>query len=177
MTDVIRDHREACDGFTAAVGAAAGRWEAPSPCTEWDARGVLEHVIGFHDVLLLRPLEAKPTRPKGDPAGRWSMTVDALFTVLVRPGVVDEPRRNLIGVLTTDVLVHTWDLCRAVGAPVHLDERLCGIGLERALAHRDSFEASSDMFGPPVVVRDDASVEDRLLAFFGRDPAWSSPAS
>jgi uncharacterized protein (TIGR03086 family) len=175
MTDVIQDHRQACDGFTSAIAEATGRWELPSPCTEWDARGVVEHVIGFHDVLLLLPLEAKPTRPKDDPSARWLVTYDALFTVLARPGVVDEARRSLLGVLTTDVLVHTWDLCRAVGAPVHLDERLCGIGLERAIANRVKFE-ESDMFGPRVAVPDEASVEDRLLGFFGRDPAWS-PAS
>jgi len=28
------------------------------------------------------------------------------------------------------------------------------------------------MFGPPVSVPDDAPVQDRLLGFFGRDPAW-----
>ena len=169
---MIEDHRQACDGFTAAVGEATGRWDAPSPCTEWDARGVLEHVIGFHDVLLLRPLEAKPTRPKDDPAARWLVTYDAIFTVLVRPGVMDEARRNLIGVLTTDVLVHTWDLCSAIGTPVRLDVRLCEIGVERAIANRERFE-ESEMFGPPVFVPDDASVQDRLLGFFGRDPAWS----
>src|ERR1700681_1802660 len=103
MTDVIQDHRQACDGFTAAVGSAAGRWDAPSPCTEWDSRGVLEHVIGFHDVLLLRPLEAKPDRPKDDPDARWAVTVDALFSALSRPGVVDAQRGSLLSVLTTDV--------------------------------------------------------------------------
>lgn len=39
--------------------------------TEWDARGVLEHVIGFHEVLLLlRPLGIRADRPKNDVPGR-----------------------------------------------------------------------------------------------------------
>ncbi len=171
LTDVVQDHRHACDGLTDAVHAASGHWDAPSPCTEWDARGVLEHVIGFHDVLLLRPLEAKPTRPKDDPETRWMLTVDALFAALAKPGALDEQRASLLGVLTTDVLVHTWDLSRAIGFDVTLDTRLCQIGLDRALAHRDQFEGSN-MFGPPVPVPDDAPVQDRLLGFFGRDPAW-----
>ena len=175
MTDVIQDHRRASDGFTTAVRSAVGRWDAPSPCTEWDARDVLEHVIGFHDVLLLRPLEAKPDRPKDDPEARWAVTVDALFSALSRPGALNAERESLLGILTTDVLVHTWDLCRAIGVDVTLDSRLCRIGLERAVAHRNEFEAS-DMFGPPVPVADDASIQDRLLGFFGRDPDWSPPS-
>lgn len=172
----MRDHRQACEGFTAAVQAAAGRWDAPSPCTEWDARGVLEHVIGFHDVLLLRPLEAKPTRTKDDPVARWAVTVDALFSALSRPGALDGQRESLLGALTTDVLVHTWDLSKAVGLDGVLDPRLCQIGLDRAMANREQLEAS-DMFGAPVAVPDDAPVQDRLLGLFGRDPAWSPPAS
>ena len=174
MTDVVADHRIACDGFSAALLAAGGRWDAPSPCTEWDARGVAEHVIGFHDVLLLRPLEAKPTRPRDDPVARWAVTVDALFAALARPGVLEAQRTGLIAVLTTDVLVHSWDIGRAVGVDVVLDERLCRIGLDRAVDNRDKFEGS-DMFGAPIPVPDGASVQNRLLGFFGRDPGWTAP--
>jgi uncharacterized protein (TIGR03086 family) len=174
MTGVIQDHREACDGFTNVARQAEGRWTSPSPCTEWDARGVLEHVIGFHDVLLLRPLDAKPERPKDDPVERWTLTVDALFGALTRPEVQDQ-HGSLIGVLTTDVVVHTWDLAKAVGVPVSLDPRLCRIGLERALAHSEQF-VDSEMFGPPFSVPHDAGVQDRLLGFFGRDPGWTPPS-
>ena len=175
MTDLIQDHRQACDGFTSAVQAAKGRWKAPSPCTEWDARGILEHVIGLHDVLVLKPLDAKPDRPKDDPVGRWTLTMETLFSTLARPGLLDQ-KGTLIGVLTTDVVVHTWDLSRAVGFDAMLDERLCRIGLDRAIAHKKQFE-ESDMFGTAVAVAVDASVQDRLLGFFGRDPAWTPPTS
>ena len=175
MSGTVNDHRQACDDFTDVVRQVQGRWSSPSPCSEWDARGVLEHVIGFHDVLILRPYEAKPHRPKDDPLERWTITTDALFDVLVRPGVLDE-KGSLIGVLTTDVLVHTWDLSKAIGQPVTLDARLCTIGLDRAISHKEQFEGS-DMFAPPVHVPEDASVQDRLLGFFGRDPGWTPPSS
>jgi uncharacterized protein (TIGR03086 family) len=174
MIDVVEHHRRACAGFSGVVGAADGRWDAPSPCTDWDARGVLEHVIGFHDVLLLRPLEAKPARPKDDPAGRWAVTVDALFSALASPEALDAQRESLLGVLTTDVLVHTWDLAVAVGVDPVLDPELCEIGLRRAEANRGRL-AASDMFGPPVTVPDDASVQDKLLGIFGRDAGWRPP--
>lgn len=174
MSSVLEDHRRSCDGFTEVVRAASGAWSNPSPCADWDARGVLEHVIGFHDVLLLRPLEAKPARPRDDPEARWSVTVEALFEALARPGALTPERSSLLGYLTTDVVVHTWDLAAAIGAAVTLDERLCQLGLDRALANRAQFEAS-DMFADPVPVPEDASVQDRLLGLFGRDPGWKPP--
>jgi hypothetical protein len=95
VTDVLKDHRAACDGFREAVRSSAGRWHAPSPCTEWDARAIIEHVIGFHVVLLLRPPDAKPKRPREDPEARWEATVDALFPALSHPGVLDAQRQHL----------------------------------------------------------------------------------
>jgi Mycothiol maleylpyruvate isomerase N-terminal domain len=71
-------HLAVCRRFGESVRAANGRWERPSPCDAWDARGVLEHVIGFHDVLLLRPLGLKPNRPRDDPQRRWELTYDQL---------------------------------------------------------------------------------------------------
>lgn len=171
MTDTVEDHRRACDAFGVAVGLADGRWGAPSPCTEWDARGVLEHVIGFHDVLILRPLGAKPERPKDDPQTRWAVTAQALSVALARPGVMDERRASLLGALTTDVLVHTWDLSVAIGVDVELDPELCRIGLERALAHQKQLEESG-LYALPIDLIEGAGLQDRLLAVFGRDPSW-----
>jgi uncharacterized protein (TIGR03086 family) len=173
---LIEDHRRACDGFTAVVHAAEGHWAAPSPCIGWDARAVLEHVIGFHDVLLLRPLEAKPDRPKDDAPARWSVTVDALFEVLGRSGVMNAERQALLPMLSTDVVVHTWDLGRAIGVEVNLDPQLCQRGLDRTLAHLDRIQ-DSRMYDRAIVVPDDGSSQDRLVAILGRDPGWSPARS
>src|ERR1700737_3673202 len=71
-------HLAVCRRFGEAVRSADGKWDRPSPCDGWDARAVLEHVIGFHDVLLLRPLGLKPDRPRDDPQRRWGLTYGAL---------------------------------------------------------------------------------------------------
>ncbi|EUA42201.1 mycothiol maleylpyruvate isomerase N-terminal domain protein [Mycobacterium xenopi 4042] len=55
-------HLAVCRRFGDAVRAADGKWQRPSPCEGWNARDVVEHVIGFHDALLLRPLGLKPER-------------------------------------------------------------------------------------------------------------------
>src|SRR5437899_8847364 len=127
MDQIVEQHRRASDGLLSVARAAAERWERPSPCTDWDARGVVEHVIGFHEVLVLKPLGVRVERPRDDPAARWQVTADALASVLAGEGALDgsvempggraTDLRQLVPTLTTDVLVHTWGLARAVGAP------------------------------------------------------------
>lgn len=181
--DTVARHKRACDGF-AAVADSVRSWDAPSPCSEWDARGVVEHVIGFHEVLVLRPLGVKANRPREDAAARWRATEEAILEAIGRDGALGEGvdvlgggqtgLRNLVTTLTTDVLVHTWDLARADGQDVELDHELCALGYERAAKSRDQFKAS-DMFGPEVEVADDADVCSKLLGIMGRDPDWQPP--
>ncbi len=146
----------------------------------------MEHVIGFHDVLLLRPLGAKPQRPRDDVAKRWDLTFEALQQVLTQPDLFDRvvevpavgnnaptqlDARALVPMLTQDVLVHTWDLARAVGADDLLDHELCERCFE-SLPNDPEAQVASGMFSAPVPVAPDADVQDRLVARLGRDPAW-----
>ena len=171
-TDAVARHERACAGFSRVVDAGSGRWDSPSPCTEWDARGVVEHVIGFHEVLVLRPSGVKAHRPREGTEARWAATRDAILAALA--GDVPDDIARLLPALTTDVVVHTWDLARAVGADVALDPELCERAL-RALASNEGGLPSSEMFGARVPVADDAPVQDRLLGLYGRDPGWRPP--
>ena len=44
--DFADRHRRVCKIFGDEVSAVGDHWQTRSPCGEWDARGVLEHVIG-----------------------------------------------------------------------------------------------------------------------------------
>ena len=179
-------HLAVCRRFGDVVRSADGNWDCPSPCDAWDARGVLEHVIGFHDVLLLRPLGLKPGRPPDDPQRRWELTFDRLQEVLCREGlferVVEVPAvgknhatrfdaRMLVPRLTQDVLVHTWDLATAIGADNQLDLGWCAMFVDRLPTDPDALSASG-MFAPPIAVDDGADMQSKLLARLGRDPSW-----
>ncbi len=180
-------HRQVCKAFGDEVGVVGDRWQAQSPCGEWDARGVMEHVIGFHDVLLLRPLAAKPHRPKDDPVGRWEATFAALDQLLRRPrlfeGVVDVPAvgnnppsqidaAGIVPLLSLDVLVHTWDLGRAAGHRVILDPDLCRAFLQ-GLPSDDTALYRTGMYQNPLEVPQGSGAQAKLLARLGRDPRWS----
>ena len=186
MTPVGEFHLAVCRRFGDAVQSADGKWDRLSPCDSWDARAVVEHVIGFHDVLLLRPLGLKPERPRDDPQRRWELTFHSLHEALGREGlferVIDIPAvgknraatldaGKLVPRLTRDVLVHTWDLARAVGADDRLDPGWCALFLNDLPGDPNALSASG-MFAVPVAVDDHADVQSKLLARLGRNPSW-----
>jgi uncharacterized protein (TIGR03086 family) len=175
--DVAELHLAVCRRFGEAVWSAHGKWDRRSPCDEWDARAVLEHVIGFHDVLVLRPLGLKPNRPREDPQVRWQLTYDSLAQALrkaMAPGRATQlDSHRLMPKLTRDVLVHTWDLARAVGADDRLDPGWCELCYAGLPADPQALSASG-MFKAPFAVNSETGSQERLLARLGRDPAWRS---
>ena len=185
MPEIVERHRRACADFSRVAGRLGeAQWELPTPCEEWDARALVEHVIGFHDFLLLRPLGVRAHRPKTGPATRWEATSTALFTALDAPGAVDRETElpgggtsspaAMLGALTTDVLVHTWDLARAAGVDPQLDAALCAAAYDAA--RRAGVGAETEMVHAEVPVPADADTPTRLVALHGRDPAWRTSA-
>lgn len=179
-------HLAVCRRFGVAVVSADGKWHRQSPCPAWNAGDVVEHVIGFHDVLLLRPLGCKPERPRTDPLRRWELTFERIEDVMSRTDVFDRdlaipPMQNnpatrqdasaLIPRLTQDVLVHTWDLAQAVGTDACLDPTWCAHFLDRLPTDLHALSRSG-MFASPVDIGGQADSQARLLARLGRDPHW-----
>jgi uncharacterized protein (TIGR03086 family) len=177
---LVEHHRRACDEFLRVAHAVPDDgWSAPTPCTEWDARAVVEHVVGFHEWLLLRPLRVRANRPREGPAARWQATANALFDALAVEGALDRQTelpgggtstpRTMLSALTSDVVVHTWDLGVATGVAVELDADLCA----DSLARLGGSMPPSDMYAPAVVVAPGADPTTRLIAACGRDPKWT----
>jgi uncharacterized protein (TIGR03086 family) len=184
VMDLVDRHRRACAGFSNVTAQLRDeQWDLPTPCTEWDARAVVEHVIGFHDFLLLRPLGVRANRPKTDPAERWSATSNAMFAALDAPETLDRETalpgggtsspRQMLAALTTDVLVHTWDLARAATLDPALDDDLCSLAYERGRA--SGMGAANDMHAAEILVGADAEAPARLIALSGRNPDWQPP--
>lgn len=171
--DVVDRHLAVCRRFGDAVRSARGKWDRRSPCDEWDARAVLEHVIGFHDVLVLRPLGLKPHRPRDDPKLRWQLTYDSLTRALAPGRTTPLDVGQLIPKLTRDVLVHTWDLARAVGADDRLDPSWCEVFYADLPADLSAL-SPSEMFKAPFAVSSETDTQTRLLACLGRGPSWRS---
>jgi uncharacterized protein (TIGR03086 family) len=162
-------------------------WDAPTPCDGWVARDIVRHLVewvpGF--MAAFADVDSSPVRSvEHDPVGAWSDLDAQLREWLADPAVAERVAEGPMGpvpvaelidrFVTTDVWIHTWDLARSAG----LDDRLVDQqSMEPMLVGMEPMDAalrSSGHYGPRVAVAPDASVQDRLLAFMGRDPNWTS---
>ena len=74
-----------------------------------------------------------------------------------------------LGVAFSDLLVHSWDVARATGQDDTMPDGLATAAYE--LVHgKFTDEQRKGIFKPEVPIGDDASQQDRLLAYTGRDP-------
>jgi uncharacterized protein (TIGR03086 family) len=186
MTELSQLFQRAADGFGRHVHATAdGQWHDPTPCTDWDVRTLVNHVAV--EQLWVPPLmEGAKVSDVGsrlegdqlgdDPVAAWDAAVKASIaafgdtsalerTVSLSGG--DKPAAEYCWEMTTDALIHSWDLARGIGADETLDAELVELVYERILPIAEHLHETG-MFAPPVPVPDDAPLQTKLLALFGR---------
>ncbi len=183
-TDPAPRHRAVAGRFTE-VARATTDWDAPSPVAAWAARDVVRHLVEWFPGFLAGGsgirLPAGPPVDE-DPVGAWEAQADAVQAVLEDPAtagtVFTDPHTGDLPLdvavdrfYTADVFMHTWDLARAACHDVALDQDVCAQMLA-GMEPIDELMRASGQYGPRVPVADDASAQDRLLGFIGRDPAW-----
>lgn len=162
------------------------QWHAPTPCTEWDVRDLVNHLVyeQLWAPLLLNgaTLEEVGDRFDGDQLGEdpittWEASSGVARDAFARPGALDGIVHTSMGEttaleytrqMTTDLAVHAWDLARGIGADEALDEDLVE-ALHEVWARRIDMLASSGVFAPPVGVPQEADTQARLLGVLGRD--------
>jgi uncharacterized protein (TIGR03086 family) len=189
VTEYADRYRKVAAAFAARVDAVpAAAWDNPAPCEGWVARDVVRHLVewvpGFFDSYWDLQLTIEPS-VDDDPAAAWHALDGALVTALDDPALASSVREPPMGamtfeaaldmVVTSDVLVHTWDLARSTG----LDDRLDPDEVHRmfsGIEPMDEALRASGHYGPRVVVPADADEQAQLLGFLGRDPAFAPPA-
>ncbi|HEY2273847.1 MAG TPA: TIGR03086 family metal-binding protein [Jatrophihabitantaceae bacterium] len=169
-----------------AVGALVARvrpdqWSAPTPCSDWSVRALVDHLIGMNRVFSALLAGQPPPRPTADhvehdPVGAYRDTAAALLSAFSAPDILDREYRGPLGVATGadrlqirlyDLLAHGWDLARATGQPVLLPDDVA----ERSLAFARTqlgAEARPGRFGPARDIGVRAPAIERLVAFLGR---------
>ncbi|MGD9999285.1 MAG: TIGR03086 family metal-binding protein [Ilumatobacteraceae bacterium] len=160
-------------------------WSAPSPCEGWSARDVVAHIVDVHG-MMLRPLnrELGPApRVADDPLGALRAAVDDVQRVLDDPALAGTEYDGYFGptrvedtidrFLGMDLVVHAWDLARAVG----IDEQIPADEVARVQADADALGdtmRAPNVVGPAIEALTGSTGQDRLLAFLGRDPDWTA---
>lgn len=174
------------------------QWGWPTPCAEWDVRQLVNHMArgnvnyrrlarggSADEFLRLRDTDALGAKP----IDAYVRSVRDCATEFARPDVsereLDYPLGRIVGaqalaVRTTDSVIHTWDLARALGLDERLDDELvtwietnlaaiyAGLA-ETPIAVRTTYR----FFAPPVDGNGERhrTRQDRLLRAVGRDPA------
>jgi len=181
-SEVSERYRRIADGFTARVeGVPSEHWSARTPCSEWNVRDLVAHVVGTHWRVGAALDQRDPVEvdPNGDLLRQWRDARAAIVAALDDEGrastVVsgmfgDQPFVSLVGrLLCADTLVHTWDLAGATGQ----DERLDPDGVARAiefLTPIDEPMRGPRGFAPKITPPAGADEQTKLLNFCGRAP-------
>jgi uncharacterized protein (TIGR03086 family) len=157
----------------------------PTPCREWDVRMLLNHIIGstylFAGVINERPIDTRGPVPDlvGDnPVASYAAGAKAMMAAWRTPGTLERrlklpfaelPGAVAIQIITSDQIVHTWDLLQALGRGRSLDSELAGAALQ--IAER-MYPVEGRRPGLPIEaaipVVGDAPIQDRLAAHMGR---------
>jgi uncharacterized protein (TIGR03086 family) len=179
MSATLERYRHIADGLSARVAAVPPEaWNNPSPCEEWTAHQIMEHVIGNARwaVDTLNGVE-HVTRSVQDVAGEWANARAGVEEVLADPSRAGTeiagpmgpmPFDVLIGRFAClDILIHTWDLARATGGDENIDAEAAAHALE-GLRPMDAMIRRPGLFGPKVEPPPGADPVIQLMAFCGR---------
>jgi uncharacterized protein (TIGR03086 family) len=190
-------HAEMTDAANAAERTVAhvdaGQFDGPTPCTEWDVRTLLNHLIlwtsyslearanggSVGQELIDRDFAADPGfaadyRAQLDRAlAAWSdpATWDRSLDVMGSP----MPSADVAALNIAEMVLHGWDLAAATGQAYTVSEPAAAAAMRAVEANAELFRQYKG-FAEPVDVPPTASPLDRLLALSGRDPAWTPPS-
>jgi len=165
------------------------QWESPTPCDQWTVRDVADHILGgnrFTVMILdgLAPAAAMDRVMHGDfvdePIRAFDKSSSEQLAAFRQPGMLERLHQHPIGLISgrrlaalrmSDLVVHGWDLARALGLPEELDPELVteSIAVFGELAENP---AAADFFGPGAgrTLPEGASDQSRLLDMVGRRP-------
>ena len=182
---------EAADAAARVVsGVSPEQFDGPTPCTDWDVRALMNHLILWTSYSLERRAHGESVSEElmstdfaaapdfaaayraqldralaawADPAA-WDRKLDVMGTPMAS---ADVAAMNLM-----DMVLHAWDLAVATGQAYTLPEAAAEV-VARAVAANAELFRQYQGFAVPVPVPPGASALDRALAASGRDPRWA----
>lgn len=182
--------RAVAQAKTIVAGVRDDQLSAPTPCSEWDVKALLGHLLG--GALMFEAAAREGSVPQsvmgeitsGELVGsdfreRMATAADAMVAAFAAPGAIDRdielpfgtmPGGRVMAIATMDTAIHAADLAHATGQPfddAELAEATLEIG-RAADAAPGSFLRMPGVLGPEHPCADDAPADARLLAFAGR---------
>jgi uncharacterized protein (TIGR03086 family) len=169
-------------------GIRPDQLSAPTPCTEWDVRAVLNHVTGGslmfaecieHGAISDEELgRLMSTDLVGDePSAVFGAAADRALAAFGEPGALERtvtlpfgtmPAAVAANIAVFDLAVHALDLAYATGQSTALDPDVLQAGWEAAHAMLSPEMRAGGMFAEAQPCADDAPLAERLMAYTGR---------
>ncbi|MEV6104712.1 TIGR03086 family metal-binding protein [Streptomyces sp. NPDC051940] len=184
--ETLRRHAEALDFFTRRVHLVRpDQWDAPTPCTEWSVRDLVNHLTV--EQLWVPPLVEGATIAEvgdrfdgdqlgDDPVATWDRAAASALSAFNEPGAMERTVHLSVGAtpaeaycsqMTTDAAVHGWDLARAIGADEQMPPALAEFTLREVEPYAADL-AASGLFAPAVATPPDADAQTKVLGLMGR---------
>lgn len=184
MSEILERWKGLTDAFGQRLDAVGDdQWDSSTPCAEFTVRQLVSHAIDVQRMVAKALGESGAIdTPNGDDLkATWKAVHGAALAAYSAAGALDTEIDSPLGgkmpagqVLggppSLDLMIHTWDLSRAIGADESLPEAFCeaALGLlqslpSEALRQPGRFDAAID---PP----EGADAKTRLLCFVGRQP-------
>jgi uncharacterized protein (TIGR03086 family) len=182
--------RRAADGFRRVVGEVGDdQWDATTPCDGWTVRQLVGHVAAGcqmaaaladggtrQDAIAVLGIDHLGDHPVAAINAALAAQQAAFERSDIDTHVFQHPAGDMSGAQVIrfrlgDLLVHQWDLARAIGIDDTLDPKLVDEVWE-GISPMIPMMAASGVFGtgPSGTVADDAPMQTRLLDAMGRRP-------
>jgi uncharacterized protein (TIGR03086 family) len=188
--DVIDLHRRTVADFMSRLDGVGDQWEAPTPCSQWDVRTLVNHVVG-EDLWTVPLMEGATIEEVGDRFDGDVLGADPLSaaraageaaTIATGSGVVagrmvhlsfgDTPAEEYAYQLAADHLIHGWDVTVATGGDRRLDLEMVE-ELATWYADREDLYRAAGVVGERPAATPQVA-QDHLLLAFGRLPDWGT---
>jgi uncharacterized protein (TIGR03086 family) len=187
--DLIEWHGRCGRRFaTLVAGVGPGQWHDNTPCSEWDVRTLVHHLLSeqrwvppmFEGLTINQVGDQFDGDLLGDDAPAWpDMLASAIreaHAVVAQPGALertvhlsfgDASGHEYVMQLTLDLAIHAWDLARATRQDATLDPGAVALLLPWTQASAGLI-AGSGVFAPPIDTGPGAPDDVRLLGLLGR---------
>src|SRR5260370_23930030 len=177
----------AAEAARVVAGAKRTALDQPTPCTDWDVRTLLTHMIlwtaysaerraygeSVAEELMSKDFTAEPGYARAYQA-QIAKAMDAWSKPEAWEGDRNvmgsaTPAADIAAMLIAEMVLHGWDIAKATGQDYDCDDAVARNVLETVEAQGELFRQYQG-FAAIVPVPDDATALDRALALSGRDP-------
>ena len=173
-------HKRAQDTFAhVLVNVTSDQLSLPTPCSKWDVKAVIDHVIAGNQRVVERAGGLVAPLPD-DLGGAHRASAEAAQETFAAPQALTRtyqlpigeiPGTTFIELRTSDLLVHAWDLAFATGQPTDLEPELAEyvLAFSKQMMSRPGLRGDGRPYGEEQPCGDERSAADRVAAFLGRE--------